>query len=353
MGQMLSELRSLPHQNTGDTFPLLASDSIRWHHPLPPKIVAIGDLHGDLVACAALCLKLGLINADGHWSGGDSHLVLMGDLVGGHKDSRLLLNMVMRLEQEALAQGGMVHALLGNHDLSPIQGLLHGMSRKEKMQYQDFPGPEDAFRGTTCYAEWIRTRNSILRLGDWLFAHAGLDTWALATEPCRINATIRAWVRFWQDAGPKPPANTYWVVATEDSAREHKLRPGPLWNRSLRVKLKKQKYYHCPSDQPLDPQALDAALLGWQAKRLVVGHCPIESGEILMHHPLYREKIVMVDTRISAADGSLSALCITSEEVTPLYLKSREPGRAIRTVEKKLADRQPRYGGLVRPSRSS
>lgn len=335
-GRMFARGGAFQAQTADETFPLLGSDAIRWHYPNPPRIVAIGDLHGDLAAFAALCRESKLINTDGHWVGADSHLVLLGDLIGGHKDSRLLLDMVMRLEREAHSQRGMVHALLGNHDLLPIQGLLHGMTNKEKKQYRDFPTTEDAFRRTTCYAAWIRTRNSLLRLGDWLFTHAGLDTWALATEPGSINATVRAWVRFWQNVGPKPPDNTHWVVAPEDLARKYNMRPGPLWNRSLRVKVINQKECHCPSHQPMDPKKLKVALARWKAKRLVVGHCPIESGEILMHHPLYKERVVMVDTRISAAEGRISALCITSHQVTPLYVKNRRPGHAIRTLQRKL-----------------
>jgi hypothetical protein len=337
MGYALEQVRVSQELNSAEPFPLLDGDAVRWHYPNSTQIVAIGDLHGDLAAFAALCREVNLVDSAGHWIGRDTHLVLLGDLVGGHKDSRFLLDMVMRLVKEALAQGGRVHALLGNQDVLPIQGQLYGMTGKEKKRYQDFPLPGDAFRGNTCYAEWLRTRNSILRIGEWLFAHAGLDTWALTTEPGRINATVRAWVRYWQTTGPRPPAETRWVVAAEDWTRRCKVHPGPLWNRSLKVKVIDRRYQHCPNGSFLPPHALEAALARWQTRRLIVGHSPVEGGEILLRHPLYKEKVVMIDTSISAVNGTLSALCINGDAAVPRYVKDRQAGLAIRTRQKKIA----------------
>ena len=88
-------------------------------------VVAVGDLHGDLRARARSAGACGLLDERGSWIGGEAHLVLMGDLVGGAQ-SRLLLNAVMRLEREARRAGGRVHALLGNHDLLPAAGRSGG-----------------------------------------------------------------------------------------------------------------------------------------------------------------------------------------------------------------------------------
>src|SRR6478735_8571158 len=80
--------------------------------PVPARVVAIGDLHGDVRAFGAVLRATGLLDAQSHWACGAAHLVLLGDLVGGKAESRLLLNAVLRLEDEARRAGGRLHALL-------------------------------------------------------------------------------------------------------------------------------------------------------------------------------------------------------------------------------------------------
>ena len=89
--------------------------------PAPSRVVAIGDLHGDVRAFGAIGRACGLVDEDGGWTGGSAHVVLMGDLMGGD-DSRLLIHAVMRLEREARGAGGRVHTLIGNYDLLPVLG---------------------------------------------------------------------------------------------------------------------------------------------------------------------------------------------------------------------------------------
>ena len=47
--------------------------------PEPRRVIAIGDLHGDLRAFGAIARECGLVDERGSWSGGDAHLVLMGE----------------------------------------------------------------------------------------------------------------------------------------------------------------------------------------------------------------------------------------------------------------------------------
>ena len=55
--------------------------------PRPPRrfdarrVVAIGDVHGDLAAGLAALRSAALIDASGHWSGGDTVMVQVGDLL--------------------------------------------------------------------------------------------------------------------------------------------------------------------------------------------------------------------------------------------------------------------------------
>src|SRR5688572_15037539 len=76
------------------------------------RVVAVGDVHGDLDAFEEVLRLTGLIDTKGHWSGGKAHLVQTGDVPDRGDQTRAIFNLLMRLEQEARAAGGRVHALL-------------------------------------------------------------------------------------------------------------------------------------------------------------------------------------------------------------------------------------------------
>jgi len=316
----------------------LAEDGIPWQvWPIPARIIAVGDIHGELAHLGAILRECELIDAQGTWRGGTTHLVLLGDLVGGSADSRLLVNFVLRLETEAKAQGGAVHALLGNHDLIPAQGDVGKMTRSERALYEypvvnGAPGTKakHAFRGHSVYAQWLRQRNSLLKIGDTLFVHAGLDKWALETEPGRINATIRAWIRYWQGVDEKPGKRTRWAVGKPGMERGSRWETGPLWNRAFKAKAKRR-----PRSGP-KRKTLRKILERFAVKRMVIGHAPVPSSEILLSHPYYESMVVSIDTRIGdGKHGSLSALEIRAGHLRPIYAPSPDGGEVLLEIERK------------------
>jgi hypothetical protein len=286
-----------------------AGDTAGWDvRPEPSRIVAIGDLHGDLRAFGAIARECGLVNERGSWCGGDTHLVLMGDLMGGAK-SRLLLRAVMRLEREARRAGGRVHALLGNHDLQPVAGRFELLTPSERRQYR-----KSDFRGEGPYAAWLRGRPTILKIGATVFVHAGLDRWALDTDPAEVNAQVRAWIAHHQGTGPKPPKATRWAIDDER---------GPLWTRVFKARRRKPK--HAPSRKTIR-EILER--LG--AERIVLGHSPTRDGSIVTDHPHYGESVVLIDTRISDAErGRLGVLILEDGVLRTVYARDRADGDAL------------------------
>ncbi len=312
-------------------YPTLPADEIEWSFTTPERVVAIGDIHGDLEALCHVLLDRQLINPSGRWVGGRAHLVLVGDLVGGGRYSRLLLNFLIRLEREAALEGGWIHALLGNHDLLPVQQNFRKMTAAEKSLYKKFPihGAEGqkikhVFSGNSTYAKWIRERNSIIRIGDSLFVHAGVDEWALHADPGAVNATVRAWIRFWQGVAERPGKKTAWAASSED---------GPLWTRAFKVRLSKK------GKRPrkgMSRKAMDEILDHLGVKRIVIGHSPVKKGKILSAHPYYDERIVMIDTRISDLErGKPSCLEIRGNDLASHYADRTPHSKAI--VESELS----------------
>src|SRR3954452_6320280 len=87
------------------------------HGPPPPRIVAIGDVHGAGNGFVAILQRAGLIDGQQRWSGGNAILVQTGDLLDRGQDVRQILDLLIALEPQAAAAGGRVQALLGNHEV--------------------------------------------------------------------------------------------------------------------------------------------------------------------------------------------------------------------------------------------
>lgn len=310
-----------------DASRLPAGDGADWDvRPAPRRIVAIGDLHGDLRAFGAIARECGLVNERGSWCGGDTHLVLMGDLMGGAR-SRLLLRAVMRLEHEARRAGGRVHTLLGNHDLLPVAGRFEMLTPSERRHYR-----KADFRGDGPYAAWLRGRPTILKIGPTVFVHAGLDRWALDTDPDEVNAQVRAWIAHHQGTGPKPSKATRWAVDDER---------GPLWTRVFKARRRKPK--HAPSKKTIR-EILER--LG--ADRIVLGHSPTKDGSIVTDHPHYGESVVLIDTRISDTErGRLGALILQNGVLRAVYARDRADGDALCEREAREASRPTGFLGRV------
>jgi hypothetical protein len=60
--------------------PLLRAQSIPDDFPQVGRVVAVGDVHGDKDAFAAVLKMAGTIDAEERWTGGKTHLVQIGDI---------------------------------------------------------------------------------------------------------------------------------------------------------------------------------------------------------------------------------------------------------------------------------
>ena len=65
------------------------------------RVVAMSDPHGAYGAMVATLINAGVVDDAQNWSGGETHLVITGDLLDRGADSRKIMDLVMRLEAEA------------------------------------------------------------------------------------------------------------------------------------------------------------------------------------------------------------------------------------------------------------
>ncbi|MBN1410637.1 MAG: metallophosphoesterase [Spirochaetales bacterium] len=333
-------IRNIFNRTSKRRYPTCRADKIKWDiKPVPKRIVAIGDIHGDIEALGSILYDRKLINKKGEWTGARTHLVLTGDLIGGH-NTRLVIQFVMRLEDEAEKSGGDVHSLIGNHDILMLcrnQKKQEGNTLFDKFPVSGEGGHSirEAFSRNTREADWLRHRNTIIKIGRIIFTHAGLNEWVLTNSIGRVNATVRAWIRYWQGADKMPGLNTDWIVSGNKSELSLGTQSsGPIWTRSY--KSKKVKKNNGGRGERIGFYKLTAILRKCKADKMVVGHTPVPENNIVMAHPYYGDMVIMIDTRISRKkQGRLSCLEIHGGKITDYYSKRNKVGEKIKILEKK------------------
>ena len=80
------------------------------------RIIAVGDLHGDLARARESLRLAGVIDASDHWAAGTATFVQIGDVMDRGDDVRAVLDLLRNLEREAAAAGGKAIMLIGNHE---------------------------------------------------------------------------------------------------------------------------------------------------------------------------------------------------------------------------------------------
>ena len=230
--------------------------------PAPARLVAIGDLHGDLAATRAALRLAGAIDEKDHWAGGALVVVQTGDQLDRGDGERAILDLFDRLEGEAKAAGGAVISLNGNHEIMNVQldfryvtdagfhdfNAVSGTNLADpRLAAVDPKARERAasFLPGAPYAKLLARRDTIAVVGDTLFVHGGVLPKHVKYGLARINPEISAWM---SGDRPAPPE----IVVAED---------GPIWTR---------RYSAAPDVE--DCKVLGEALSAASVKRMVVGH---------------------------------------------------------------------------------
>ena len=117
------------------------------------RVVAIGDVHGEYDGLVAILQRAGLIDAETHWIGSDATLVQTGDLFDRGVQVREVMDLLMRIQQEAAAAGGQVIVLLGNHEGMNLTGFYRDVNPEV---YATFADDKSAKRRKTAFARYQR-----------------------------------------------------------------------------------------------------------------------------------------------------------------------------------------------------
>ncbi|XP_071709406.1 shewanella-like protein phosphatase 2 [Rutidosis leptorrhynchoides] len=123
--------------------------------PSPERLVALGDLHGDLDKSKQAFRLAGLIDSEDCWSGGSSTVVQIGDVLDKGGQELKILYLLEKLKRQAVKAGGNVITIHGNHEFMNMDGNF----------WSTHPSGLDEFRH---WAKWFRIGNDIKCLCDGL-----------------------------------------------------------------------------------------------------------------------------------------------------------------------------------------
>jgi hypothetical protein len=89
----------------------------------PERLIAIGDLHGDVAATRRALRLAGVL--DPHrdvWTGGTTVVVQVGDQIDRGDDELHVLALLHSLSRQARVAGGALDVLCGNHEVMASMG---------------------------------------------------------------------------------------------------------------------------------------------------------------------------------------------------------------------------------------
>lgn len=354
----------------------------QWRWTTEERVVAVGDVHGAYEPLVGLLTELGLISAGGRWSGGRAHLVMLGDLVDRGPRSRDVMDLVMRLQGEAVEAGGRVHMVLGNHEVMNLVGDLRYLAEADWAAFAGEEKPKEreryiarriglvaASNGTVNerrailveafapgffarargfapegrYGAWLLKQPILVVVNDVAFVHGGLPEVLLQVEPGRVNEVARGELEAFLDAQAR--LRELGVIGLEMSFREQLERARSLVlqtgsSRSkaagvARAMLEATEgltmgaagplWYRGTSLKPADDegQTVSAVLDHLGARRVVVGHTPTHTGRIVTR---LDATVVRADTGMLAShyNGRASAVVLDGGRLYSCY-----PGEAL------------------------
>jgi len=155
------------------------------------RVVAVGDVHGDFDQFTGILQYADLIDSEFNWIGGKAHLVQLGDVLDRGADSRAVMDLIIRLEQQAPLQGGCVHFILGNHEIMVMQADLRYVHQGEIQSYGGVKEMIRALRPDGEYGRWLSEHSTAIRINNALFVHGGLSGEFAMMPLDSLNAMVR------------------------------------------------------------------------------------------------------------------------------------------------------------------
>ena len=243
------------------------------------SVIAVSDVHGQYDLLVKLLKEHNVIDNKFNWIFDKGHLVVLGDVMDRGTHVTEIIWLIYRLEQQAKEKGGMVHVMLGNHELMVLGKDLRYVHEKYTKSAELMSTSYDQLFSTNSFlGKWIRNKPVIVKINDMLFVHAGISPEVVyrGFSQTKINRLF---------------ANNIIGKNKKDILRDPELsllrgKYGPVWYRG---------YFR---DNQLNESEITSILEYFNAKQIIVGHTSMPN--IVS---LYNNKIIGIDSSIKIGDS--------------------------------------------------
>jgi len=139
----------------------------------PEKLLAISDIEGNFNAFYSLLVSNGVMDKQYNWTYEEGHLVLIGDFMDRGDNVTQVLWLIYKLEQAAKKHGGIVHFILGNHEVLNLEGKTNYVDKKYTQLAKRFAGKLDnneayldLMADNQELVRWMKSKNAIEKIGN-------------------------------------------------------------------------------------------------------------------------------------------------------------------------------------------
>lgn len=257
---------------SGDKFSFLLRDKLNESpatYPAAKRLLALSDIEGNFQALKMMLLGAGVMDEQFNWTFGDGDLVLLGDFFDRGLNVTECLWLLYKLDGEAEAAGGKLHFILGNHEIINLQGNTQYVRRKYlenvRLMQEEY---KYWFDHNSELGRWLRTKNAVEKIGDYVFCHGGFSPDLMRTRLslADINRIAR------QNLGKAD-----YDITNADAKIIFDTKLGIFWYRAMAKNLAPQ-------------EDVNNVLAYLDAKRMVVGHTL--QAELTAH---YGGKVICID----------------------------------------------------------
>lgn len=254
------------------------------------KIIALGDIHGDLNAFKNCLRKANLINIQDRWIGGTTHVVQVGDILdrkprgedNSDEDSEfIIISFILKLQIESFLNGGGYHPVIGNHEIMNIMGIFDYVSNMGMRHFKTFDERKEYFRQGGDFCKYLACGwNPVIKINNCLFCHGGLSRSISNKYSIKeINEMMRS--RLYSNKFSLHDINFQNLFIGEKSI---------LWNRD---------YSNNEEENPRILQDVKHVLEKYGCKYMIIGHTPYTEGVKIK----YNGHVICIDTAMSDAFG--------------------------------------------------
>lgn len=241
-------------------------------YDMPSKLIAVSDIEGNFSIFRDFLINNGVINSDNQWIFEDGHLVLVGDFFDRGLNVTECLWFIYHLEQEAIKYNGYVHFILGNHEIMNMNDNFYYVRNKYfENTYLIQESYENWYKQNTELGRWLRTKNIVEKIGNYLFTHGGISQKVNKLGPSLIN--INSTARNFYHMRTLAEQSRIELINTLFSSKT-----SPFWFRGY-VK------------EEINENAIDSTLNKYEVDKVVVGHTIVSDVRYF-----YNEKIIAIDT---------------------------------------------------------